>query len=138
MSNTQQGPFSVNSGEDLTGKEGYLVELATTSGVTTASLPNSNDDIAVFVVEDGGASGEQTVVRPIYSNSQVRVKAKGTGNAGAKLVNAAVSTAADKGKLRVLPSTAGDYRVVAVALESFVDGQLVLVNPVSLGVITVS
>lgn len=138
MSNTQQGQFSVNSGEDLTGKEGYLVELATSSGKTTATLPNADADLALFLVEDGGASGEQSVVRPILGTAQVRVKAKGTGNAGDRLVNAAVSTAADKGKLRALPGTAGDYRVVAIALESFVDGQLVKVAPASLGIITVS
>lgn len=54
------------------------------------------------------------------------------------LVLADPGTAADKGKVRVLPAAAGTYRVLAIAEEKGVDGQLVLCRPAMVGNVVVS
>ena len=54
------------------------------------------------------------------------------------MVLADVATAADKGKVRVLPAAAGTYRGLGIAEQVGVDGQLVLVRPAPIGNITVS
>ena len=65
-------------------------------------------------------------MRPLTPNRTVRVIAKGTGNPGDLLVLAdGVTTAADKGKVRKVPDDDGTYRLVGIAEEAFVDGQLV-------------
>lgn len=138
MSNTQSSLLSVNSTATLVGKEGYLVVLASSSGKATAAVPAAITDNAVCVVEDGGAAGEQSTIRPIFNGGSVRVKAKGTGSAGVRLVNADPATAADAGKLRAIPSAAGTYAVVGLALEDFVDGQLVNILPVHIGNVVIS
>ena len=53
------------------------------------------------------------------------------------LVLADVGTAADKGKVRALPTAGGTYRGLAIAEEAGVDGQLVLARPEMIGNITV-
>ena len=63
---------------------------------------------------------------------------KGTCNPGDVLVLADVATAADKGKVRTLPTAAGTYRGLGIAEQVGVDGQLVLVRPALIGNITVS
>jgi hypothetical protein len=84
--------------------------------------------------------GGQTTVRPMDPNRSVRIVAKGTGNPGDLLVLAdGVSTAADKGKVRSkssLTAGSGTYRLVAIAEEAFVDGQLVRSRP-TFGTVTV-
>ena len=68
--------------------------------------------------------------------SHARLVAKGAGNPGDLLVLAdGVTTAADKGKVRK-PTTTGTYRLVGVAEEAFVDGQLVRMRP-TFGSVTV-
>ena len=66
--------------------------------------------------------------------------AKGAGNPGDLLVLAdGVTTAADKGKVRSkagLTTGSGTYRLVGVAEEAFVDGQLVRMRP-TFGSVTV-
>ena len=47
-----------------------------------------------------------------------------------------VTTAADKGKVRKVPATSGTYRLIGIAEEAFVDGQLVRVRP-TFGSVTV-
>ena len=70
-------------------------------------------------------------------NRSVRIVAKGTGNPGDLLVLADGATvAADKGKVRKVPATAGTYRLVAIAEEAFADGQLVKARP-TFGTVTV-
>ena len=59
-------------------------------------------------------------------------------NPGDQLVLADVATPADKGKVRVLPATAGTYRVLGIAEQVGVDGQLVLFRPVMIGNVTVA
>ena len=76
-------------------------------------------------------------VRPIEAGRNGRLRLKGTCNPGDALVLADVATAADKGKVRALPTAAGTYRGLALAEEAGVEGQLVLARPAMLGAITV-
>jgi len=138
QTNTRVGDVRVLAGEALTGKEGYLVKLTHDSGVPEVLLPAANDDYALYVVIEGAADTERVSLRPIEAGRNVRVKLDGTCNPGEVLVLADVATAADKGKVRVLPSAAGTYRGLAIAEEAGVDGQLILCRPALIGNITVA
>lgn len=75
----------------------------------------------------GGVGGAtESSVKPLNRGEQVRVFVKGACAMGDLLCAADPSTAADKGKLRKLPTTAGTYAVLAIAEEAGVDGQAVL------------
>ena len=137
QTNTRQGDFPVRAGEDLTGKEDYLVKLTHDTGVPEVKLPEANADYALYVVTEGAADTKNVSVRPIEAGRNVRIKLKGTCNPGDLLVLADVATAADKGKVRVLPVAAGTYRGLAIAEEAGVDGQTVLCRPAMIGNITV-
>jgi len=138
QSNTRVGDFRVLAGESLVGMAGRLVKLTHDTGVPEVKLPESNDDYALYVVLEGGADAALAAVRPIEAGRTVRVTLKGACNPGDVLVLADVTTAADKGKVRSLPATAGTYRGLGIAEEIGVDGQLVLVRPALIGNITVS
>lgn len=138
QSNTQSGAIVLASGEDLSAKAGYLAEIRNASGEAKAYLPDAITDLAFYVVTDGGsASGDNVTLQPLEPSRNHRVVLKSTCVPGDQLVLADPSTAADKGKLRKIPVTAGSYRVLAIAEESGADGQLVRVRPVPVGVVTV-
>jgi hypothetical protein len=138
QSDTQVGDVVMLAGEDLTGKEGLLAVLTHDAGVPEVKLPTSNDDVALYLVMDGGADGEHVALRFLDAGRNTRLTLKGTCNPGDVLVLADVATAADKGKVRALPAVAGTYRGLAIAEEKGVDGQYVLTRPVLVGPITVA
>lgn len=123
QTNVKQGAFLVNAGEDLTGKEGYLVKAADAGSELEVLLPTDVADITPYVVEEGAEHDSDATVIPLVQGNQYRVVAKGTGSSGDLLTHAAPGTAADKGKLRALPATADTYTVIGIAEEDFVDGQ---------------
>lgn len=129
QTNTQEGKVVFTAKDDLTGKEGYLVELIDDSNVPKFQLPNSNKDLALWVVTDGAAVGDKATAAPIHGNRNIRVKCKGTANTGEVAVLADVGVAADKGKVRTLPATAGQYFAIGVFEEDVADGQLALIRP---------
>jgi len=138
QSNTRVGDFRVLAGEDLTGKVGCLVKMGHDTGVPEVTLPAANSDLAVYVLMEDGADGKLVSVRPVQPDRNVRVVLKGTCNPGDVMVLADVATAADKGKLRLLPATAGTYRGLGIAEQAGVDGQLALIRPALIGNITVA
>lgn len=139
QSNTKIGDIVIVAGEDLSNKEGYLVEIRDDSGTAKAYLPNSNDDYALYAIIDGGAaSGDRVVLRPLSSDRNFRIELEGACSPGDVLVLADTATAEDKGKVRALPAAADTYRGLALAEETGLDGQLVLARPYALGLITVS
>ncbi len=137
QSNTRVGDIPVLAGEDLSDKEGRLVKMRHDSGVAEVLLPTANSDYALYVLIEGAADAASVSVRPIEAGRNIRVRLNGTCNPGDVLVLADVSVAADKGKVRALPSDAGTYRGLAIAEEAGVDEQLVLARPAMLGAITV-
>jgi len=138
QSNTRVGDFSVVAGADLSGMQDRLVVLGNNAGVPVVNLPAANSDPAVYLLVDEAPAGAPVAVRPLDGSRNARVVLKGTCNPGDLLVLADVATAADKGKVRVLPAAAGTYRGLGIAEQAGVDGQLVLVRPVMIGNITVS
>ena len=138
QSNTRIGDFSVVAGADLSGMQDRLVVLGNNAGVPVVNLPAANSDPAVYLLVDEAPAGAPVAVRPLDGSRNARVVLKGTCNPGDLLVLADVATAADKGKVRVLPAAAGTYRGLGIAEQAGVDGQLVLVRPVMIGNITVS
>ena len=138
QSNVKSGAIRVLAGEDLSDKEGYLVKMTHASGVPEVVLPTANGDDALYVVEDDGEDAEFVDVSPLTPDRQVRIKLEGTCSPGDRLVLADVATPADKGMVRKIPTAAGTYRVLAVAEEAGVDGQLVLARPAHLGLVTVT
>jgi hypothetical protein len=138
QSDTQVGDVVMLAGENLTGKEGLLAVLTHDAGVPEVKLPASNDDVALYLVMDGGADGSHVSLRFLDAGRNTRLTLKGTCNPGDVLVLADVATAADKGKVRALPAVPGTYRGLAIAEEKGVDGQYVLTRPVLVGLITVA
>lgn len=138
QSNTRSGDIPVTAGEDLTGKNAYLAKIANDSGQAVARLPEANSDLAQFVIIDDNQSGKTVSLRPLTGDRNIRVPLKGTCNPGDVLVLADTATAADKGKVRALPTDAGTYRGIAIAEEAGIDGQLVLIRPAAIGNLTVS
>ena len=139
QSNTRVGDIRVLAGADLTGMEDRLVVMGQNAGVAQVTLPAANSDLALYVLTEDGDSGDLVAVRPLQPDRNVRVVLKGICNPGDVLVLADVATAADKGKVRVLPAAAaGTYRGLGIAEQVGVDGQLVLVRPAMIGNITVA
>lgn len=138
QTNTRVGDIRVAAGEDLTGKEGFLVKLTHDTGVPEVLLPTANSDYALYLVIEGDVDAANVSVRPVEARRNVRVKLEGTCNPGDVLVLADVATPADKGMVRALPAAAGTYRGLALAEEAGVDGQLVLARPAMLGDLVVT
>ena len=138
QSDVRVGSFRVLAGEDLTGKEGFLVKLTHDTGVPEVKLPAAVTDYALYLVINDGADAEPVDVTPLEAGVNVRVPLKGTCNPGDVLVLADTGTAADQGKVRALPVAAGTYRGLAVAEEKGVDGQRVLCRPAMIGNVVVS
>ena len=137
QSNTRVGDIRVLAGSDLRGKEGFLVKLGSSSGETVAVLPDDTGDLALFVVIEGADTGGLVSLRSLSPDRNVRVRAVGGCLAGSPLVLADVSEEADAGKVRALPGAAGSYRVLLIAEETGVAGQLVLARPAMVGVVEV-
>ena len=138
QTNTRTGAIRVLAGEDLTDKEGRLVVMTHDTGVPEVKLPSAITDLAVYQLNDGAADAELVDVEPVEPGRNIRAVLKGTCNPGDSLVLADPGTAADKGKVRTVPAAAGTYRVLAIAEEKGVDGQLVLCRPAMIGNVVVS
>jgi len=128
QTNTQEGPVTVLAGEDLSAAAGRLVKLTHDTGGAEVQLPDSSDDVFGLLV-DGAADTAEVAVQPLEIGCNFRAVLKGTCNPGDLLVLADESTAADKGKVRALPVAADTYRVIGIAEEKGVDGQLVRFRP---------
>lgn len=120
------GPVPVVAGADLTGKEGLLVEVNNSSGTPVVVLVDDMAEAALLLLLDGAASGEDVYAEALQAGKYYRGIAKGAVNPGNRLCLADPAVAADKGKLRVLPTAAGTYRCIGFAMEAKTDGQSIL------------
>jgi hypothetical protein len=140
QSNTKEGDLLIVANEDLSTYADVLVAPYASSGQLVVTRPVANNDNAVYLLIYGATSGGHATVRPMCPSRSVRIVAKGTGNPGDMLVLAdGVTTAADRGKVRskaTLTGGAGTFRLVGIAEEAFVDGQLVKTRP-TFGTVTV-
>jgi hypothetical protein len=140
QSNTKEGDLMIAANEDLSLLADVLVAPYNNAGELVVTRPAANNDPAIYLLVYGAPVGGHATVRPMDPHRSVRITAKGTGNPGDLLVLAdGVTTAADKGKVRsksALTAGSGTYRLVAIAEEAFVDGQLVKSRP-TFGTVTV-
>jgi hypothetical protein len=140
QSNTHEGDILLPVGEDLSSYSDVLVAIYNASCQPSVTRPVANNDYAIFVLVYGATPGNKATVRPLSENREVRVVANGAGNPGDLLVLAdGVTTPANRGQVRsksTLAAGSGTYRLVGIAEEAFVTGQLVKMRPTS-GSITV-
>lgn len=127
--NLAPGSFHAKAASDLTGMRSRLAVLTDDGGEAAFDLPGNNDDVALYLLNDGVAQGQQVNASPLVPDEPVRVPAEGAGNPGDVLVLADVGTAEDKGKVRAIPAGAGTYFSPGIAEEAFVDGQHVKFRP---------
>lgn len=137
QSNTKQGLIPVLANEDLTGKEGYLVKIVDAANTPKAALPTDEADETPYIVAKGGAADSYVDLLPLDPARNMRVYAKGAGNAGERLVHADPATAADKGKVETLPADADTYFSPGIAEEDWEDGQLVKFRPMPKEIVVV-
>lgn len=130
QTNIRVGPIVVDSFEDLTGKEGFLVKLVNLGGKPAAALPALDTDAALFVLDDVAENGKATLL-PLSPDRNVRVRLQGTCNPGDRLC---LGLGDHAGKVRAVPVEEGAYTVRGIAEETGVDGQNLRLRPALLGV----
>jgi hypothetical protein len=132
QSNTRPaGTFVAHAAEDLTVDHRSRLVVPTYSDAELRfKLPDSIDDDALYILQDFGDYGEEIEVEKLDPAKTYRVRLKGTCNPGDRLCLAAIA-GGDDGKVRTVPEDADTYTILAIAEEKGVDGQLVLVRPVS-------
>lgn len=134
QTNTREGNLPATANEALT--EGLLITLKNNAGLV-AALPDSNTDETPFVLRDTVAAGERADLIPLMPSRNARVKLSGTCSPADQMVLATPNGTVD-GMIVKLPAVAGTYRLIGLAEESGVDGQLVLIRPVGQRLITVT
>ena len=137
QSNTQTGQIVLPANEELTGKEGLLVKIVNDSNIAKFALPDAVSDLALFVLTDGDAAGENAAALPLSPERNVRIRLSGTCVPGDVLVLAAINGTLD-GMVKKLPTVGGTYRGIAIAEEVGVDLQLIKARPAMIGNITVT
>lgn len=137
QTNTQAGQIVLPANENLTGKEGLLVAIVNASAVAKFALPDAVTDLALFVLTDGDAAGENVAALPLSPERNIRIRLSGTCVPGDVLVLADIDGTKD-GMVKVLPAVGGTYRGIAIAEESGIDGQLVKARPAMIGNITIT
>lgn len=125
------GPKIINAGQALTDLEFRLVKIADAGSEPEVVLPAAVTDITPFVVTRGAAHDTDCEVEAILGEKEIRVRANGTGSAGAVLVlcDPAASSGVNAGKVEAIGATEGAYFSPGIALEDFVDEQTVRIRP---------
>jgi hypothetical protein len=138
QTNVKSGPIPAACGEDLSNATDLLVALSHDAGTPQMLLPAAQDDLVPYLVLEGATEGENGSFMPLHLDQNIRVPIVGICNPGDTLVLADPAVEGQAGKVTVLPEDAGDYRGVGLAEEQGIDGQLLLLRPLPLGVITVT
>lgn len=127
QTNTQPGFIADLADGVLTDFEGRLLKM-TADGY---KLPETVYDLALFLLLEGAADEEGITVHQVSPESNVRVRANGTGAKGAVMVlcDPAASSGVNAGKVQAIGTTEGQYFSIGIAEEAFVDEQLVRVRP---------
>jgi hypothetical protein len=90
QSDTRKGDLTLIGNVDFTGLENYLAKIGNNGGVPNLYLPASVSDASLYVVMAGREAGAPTAVQVPDTGENVRLLARGTGNAGDKLILADV------------------------------------------------
>jgi hypothetical protein len=132
QTNTHQGgPRKINAGADLTDLEGRLVKIADAGSEPEVVVPAAVTDICPFVLVREAVHDADAEVLSIAGEKEVRIRANGTGSAGAVVVlcDPTASSGVNAGKVETQPATEGAYFSPGIALEDWVDEQLVRIRP---------
>jgi len=120
---TDGSVLSFKANADLDTKQYYLVEQVAGEKV---DLPDNNADICIGVLLNKPKSGENASVRMLNSAGSCWMVASAAIAEGDLVVMADVTTAANKGKIRTLPTAVGTYYIVGKALEAATaDGDII-------------
>jgi len=138
QTNVKTGPIVIPCGEDLSSAADLLAALVHNAGTPNILLPTAQEDLVPYLVLEGAGVGENGYFMPVHSDRNIRVPIVGTCNPGNTLVLADPEVEGQPGKVTVLPAAPGIYRGVGIAEEQGVDGQLLLLRPLPLGLITVT
>ena len=125
QSGCKSGPQIAIAGETLTGMEGRLVKKSNSSGSPMVILPNGIADDVLYVLVEGGASGEPVTIEPLVPGKQFRAVTDDALVTGDNVTLAAIDGTKD-GTVRKLPAGAGTYNRVALAEQSAAAGSLAL------------
>lgn len=127
QSNTQPGIIPGIADGNLTDLEGRLLKM-TADGY---SLPATVYDLALFLLLEGAVDTGAISVHQVSPETNMRVRANGTGSKGDILVlcDPTASAGVNAGKVQAVGTTEGRYFSIGIADEDFVDEQLVLVRP---------
>jgi hypothetical protein len=83
---TRRGDLAVVGNVNFTGLENFLAKIGNNGGTPNLYLPASVADIALYIVMSGDIAGNQTGIETPDSGENCRLLARGTGNAGDKLI----------------------------------------------------
>jgi hypothetical protein len=127
MSNTTEGQLVLPAGDDLTDKEGYVVQILNASGTPKVYLPDNATDAALYLLLEGAEADADVTLIPLVAGRNFRAVAKSTTIvAGDKLVAFASGAAG-----MLTEHAAGDAFIVGIAEETGdTEGQEVLFRPV--------
>lgn len=126
QNNTQPGFITGVADGVLTDLEGRLLKI-TADGY---AVPSTVYDLALFLLLDGAADEGRIALHQVSPESNVRIRANGTGSKGDVLVlcDPSASAGVNAGKVQTVGTTEGRYFSVGIAEEDFIDEQLVLVR----------
>jgi hypothetical protein len=129
QTNVQPGELVFQAMVNLEGKEGHLVKLAGPNAKPAVKLPEAATDLVQFVLTDCNYGiGAPASCLPLSPSYNVRVWLTGTCSIGDVLV-LDPNDGEPTGKVTKKPTAAGNYRVVGIAEENGVDGQLIRMRP---------
>lgn len=123
QSNTNPGFISGIADGTLTDLEGRLLKISADG----YKLPETVYDLALFLLLEGAADEGAITLHQVSPESNIRVRANGTGSKGDILVlcDPTASSGVNAGKVQTVGATEGKYFSVGIAEEDFVDEQLV-------------
>lgn len=130
QANTKQGGITAVLAETITHRS-RLVVVEDDGGVLKARLPDSTDDLALYLLDETGVAGDTVSLTPLTAGENVRIRLEGTCSAGELLILADPTgdSGNDAGMVQDVVTTGGRYFSPGIAEEAGVDGQLVLVRP---------
>ena len=121
QTNVRTGPIPFTCATDLTDAKDRLVKLHPTG----MQLPQY-DDLPHYLVLEGAPAGETGSFLPLTPLQNVRIPLVGTCSPG----NILILSNASLGAVKVVDAEE-DWTEIGIAEEAGVDGQLVLVRPLS-------
>lgn len=108
-----------------------LVTMAANGNISHCSATATNNPVGVTQL--AGGSGDHVPVKLMNHPGTIEVTASGAITRGDEV-------AADaSGKVQAMPTAAGDYKKIGIALEAATaDGDIIEVLPTDIGIVTVS